>query len=55
MPVTPTPLTGLGSGTDRLTETILLTPSSLTALATARRAVSRHRDEEEHQHLGAIR
>jgi len=35
-------LAGLGSGTARLTETILLTPDNLTALATARRAISRH-------------
>jgi hypothetical protein len=42
MPVTPTPLTGLGSGAARLTETILLTPGNLAALATARRAISRH-------------
>src|SRR5205085_5608401 len=41
MPVTPTPLAGLGSGTARLTETIVLTPGNLTAPATARRAISR--------------
>jgi hypothetical protein len=35
MPVTPTPLAGLGSGTAKLTETILLMPGKLTALATA--------------------
>src|SRR5687767_9369619 len=40
MPVTPTPLAGFGSGTARLTETILLTPGNLTAPATARRAFS---------------
>jgi hypothetical protein len=32
-----TPLAGLGSGTARLTETILLTPSNLTARATSPR------------------
>src|SRR4051812_31013195 len=39
MPVRPTSLAGLGSGTARLTETILLTPGNLTALATARLAI----------------
>src|SRR2546423_14100411 len=42
MPVRPPPVAGLGSGTARLTETILLTPGNITALATARRAISRH-------------
>src|SRR5439155_17031800 len=40
MPVTPTPLAGLGCGTARLTETILLTPGNLAAVATARSATS---------------
>jgi len=42
MPVKLPPLAGLGSGTARFTETIPLTPGNLTALATARHAISRH-------------
>src|SRR2546423_977221 len=42
MPVTPTPLAGFGSGTARLTETILPTPRNLAAPANARPAISRH-------------
>src|SRR2546423_6952710 len=40
MPVRPTPVAGLRSGTARLTEPILLTPGNLTVPATARRAIT---------------
>src|SRR5262245_1093971 len=42
MPVRAPPLAGLGSGTARLTETILLTPGNLTARPAARRTNFHH-------------
>src|ERR1044071_8998400 len=41
IPVMPTPLAGLGSGTARLTDRILLTPGNLAVTASIRRQVYR--------------